>query len=109
MVLRVGDLVYIVTEVDPPTRGPHTWEVTSFGVTYASAKQIKLDRCAATLWSTRYQPDALGRIFFETPDAAIAAFLTAKRSNLESLERRRTDTERAITWAINQGSGRAPK
>lgn len=102
--LRAGDLVYRVVEVDPPTKGPHTWEVAAIAVKQASAKQIRLKACFAPLWRTQFTPYALGRAFFTTPAAAIAAFLAAQRRELESLDRRRKDTERAVAWARKNGA-----
>jgi hypothetical protein len=100
--LRPGDLVYRVNEADPPAKGPHTWTVASVAVEQASTKQIKLKSCSATGWRVKFEPGALGRVFFATPAAAIAAFLAAKRRELEILERRRKDSERAIAWAVRQ-------
>lgn len=104
MSLRAGDLVYRVIEVDLPTEAPHTWEVASVVVRHVGAKQIKLARCFASVWRVLFDLDALGRVFFATPAAAITAFLTERRSELETLERRRQDAERAITWAIARGT-----
>jgi hypothetical protein len=101
--LSAGDLVYRVIEVDPP-EGSHTWEVASVVVRHASAKQIKLTKYFAHTWRALFEPDALGRVFFATPAAAIAAFLTERRTELETLERRRQDAERAIAWASEQGT-----
>lgn len=100
--LRAGDLVYRVIEDDPPDEGPHTWKVTKVVVVSASGKLIKLKTNFYGLFRTRFAPDALGRVFFETPLGAIQWFLTARRDEIESLDRRRAEAERAITWATSQ-------
>lgn len=100
--LRPGDLVYRVVEWDSPENDPHTWKVMSVAVERASVKQIKLKTYFSSLYRVQYEPRALGRIFFATPEAAVAAFLSAQRSELESLERHRKNAERAIAWAIAQ-------
>jgi len=102
MKLRAGNLVYRVIEVDPPGEGLHTWKVVSAVVERASVKQIKLKTLLGGLWNKQFDPDALGRLFFETPLQAIQHFLTVQRLEIESLDRRRIAAERAIAWAASQ-------
>lgn len=105
MTLKAGDLVYRVIEVDPPGEGRNTWKVASVVVERASAKQIKLKTYFAGLWRTTFDPDALGRAFFETPLRAVQAFLTAQHHEIESLDRHRKEAERAIAWAEEHHPG----
>lgn len=102
MALRAGALVYRVIEDDPPDKGPHTWKVTSVVVASASAKQIKLKIYFPGLYRTRFDPDALGRVFFETPLQALQHFLIAQRMEIEALDRRRVEAARAVAWAVGQ-------
>lgn len=102
--LRAGDLVYRVVEVDPPPddRGPHTWKAAAVVVERASAKQIKLKTPFTGLMRTIYAPSEFGRVFFETPLQAIEFFLTERQLEIQSLDRRRKEFERAIEWATSQ-------
>lgn len=102
--LKTGDLVYRVIEVDPPpdARGLHTWKATAIIVAHASDRQIKLKTPLPGHGGTVFQPSALGQNFFETPLQAIQFFLTARRLEIETLEHRRKEAERAIAWATGQ-------
>ena len=100
--LRAGDMVYRVVEVDPPGDVRHTWKVSSAVVKHASDKQIKLKTYLSGTFRVQYDPSALGRVFFETPSAAIEAFLAHQRGEIESLDRRRAEADRAIAWATAQ-------
>lgn len=102
--LKAGDLVYRVVEVDPPLekRELHTWKAACVVVGRASDRQVKLKTPLPGLGGTVYKPDALGRLFFETPLQAIQFFLIARRLEIESLDRRRKEAERAIAWATSQ-------
>lgn len=102
MTLKAGDLVYRVVQHDPPGKKPHTWKIVTAVVEHASTKQIKLKTYFQGLWRTRFEPHALGSSFFETPRAAIQYFLTSARREIETLESRRKDAERAIAWATSQ-------
>jgi hypothetical protein len=102
MTLRAGDLIYRVVEVDPPGNELHTWKAACVVIERASARQVKLKTPFTGLARTLYQPSALGRVFFETPLQAIQFFLTEKRLEIESLDRRRKEAERSIAWAISQ-------
>ena len=97
-----GHIVYRVIEDDPPGKGPHTWKVVAIAVAHASVKQIKLKTFMPGSYRTRFTPDALGRVFFETPLQAIQHFLIAQRMEIEALDRRRAEADRAIAWAMNQ-------
>ena len=100
--LKAGDLVYRVIEHDPPGKGRSTWKVASTVVERASAKQVKLKAYFAGLWRTTFDPDALGRAFFDSPLGAVQAFLAARRDEIESIDRQRKEAERAIAWAEAQ-------
>ena len=102
--LRAGDLVYRVIEVDPPPDvcEPHTWKVVSAVVERASARQVKLKTRLLGLGNMVFEPSAFGRLFHETPLQAIQHFLTEKRLEVESLDRRRKVADRAIAWASSQ-------
>jgi hypothetical protein len=100
--LRAGTCVYRVVEDDPPGAGLHTWKVACVAVEKASARQIRLARRFDGLASIWFDPDALGRLFFETPLQAIQFFLTARRLEMESLERKKAEAARAIAWAAGQ-------
>ena len=100
--LKAGCLVYRVVEVDPDERGPHTWKAACVVVAHASDRQIKLKRPLPGNGGTVFKPDAIGRLFFETPLQAIQFFLIARRLEIESLDRRRKEAERAIAWATSQ-------
>lgn len=100
--LKADCLVYRVIEIDPPDEGRHTWEVACVTVEHASAKQIKLKTSFSGIFAKRFKPDALGRIFFETPLQAIQHFLVARRLEIASLDRKRAEAERAIAWATSQ-------
>lgn len=100
--LKTGTVVYRVVEVDPPTKGAHTWKAAAVIVERASAKQIKLATPLPENGGTVFKPDALGRLFFESPLQAIQHFLTARRLEIESFDRRRKEAERAVAWATSQ-------
>ena len=107
--LHAGNVVYRVIEIDPPpdVYERHTWKVQAVVVERASNRQIKLKTPFSDLSRTVFQPDAFGRVFFETPLQAIQFFLTARRLEIESFDRRRKEAERAIAWATSQ-AGMAP-
>jgi hypothetical protein len=100
--LKAGHLVYRVIEIDPPNEGLHTWKAACVAVKHASARQIWLKSSFSGLSGTRFKPDALGRHFFETPLQAIQHFMIARSLEIESLDRKRTEAERAIAWAASQ-------
>lgn len=102
--LKAGSVVYRVIEVDPPPdkRESHTWKATAIVVERASAKQIKLKTFLPGHGGTVFTADALGRLFFESPLQAIRFFLAARRFDIESLDHRRKEAERAIAWATSQ-------
>lgn len=102
--LRTGSVVYRVIEVDPPPDDarPHSWKAAAVVVEKASTKQILLRTPFYGLARTRFDPDALGRVFFETPLQAIQFFLIEKRLEIESFDRRRKEAERAVAWAQSQ-------
>jgi hypothetical protein len=102
--VKANTLVYRVTEVDlhPDERGPHTWKAACVVVDKASDRQVKLKTPLPGHGGTVFKPDALGRLFFETPLQAIQFFLTARRLEIESIDRRRAEAERAVAWATSQ-------
>ena len=102
--MKTGTLVYVVAEVDPPpdVRERHTWKAASVVVDKASDRQVKLKTPLPGHGGTVFKPDALGRLFFETPLQAIQFFLTARRLEIESIDRRRTEAAREIAWATSQ-------
>jgi hypothetical protein len=102
--LKAGDCVYRVVEIDPPPDKyePHTWKAACVVVERASKRQVKLKTPFSGIARTVFEPSALGRVFFETPLQAIRFFLTEQRLEIEALDRRRKETERAIAWATNQ-------
>lgn len=101
--LRAGDVVYRVVEYDPPDENtPHTWKVASAVIERASDKQIKLKSQPPGFPRILFQPDALGRAFFESPLQAVKAFLKEQQAQIESLERQRKTAERAVTWATSE-------
>jgi hypothetical protein len=104
MPLKTGSVVYRVAEVDPPpdVHEKHTWKAAAVIVEKASDRQIKLKTPLPGHGGTVFKPDALGRSFFETPLQAIQFFLTERRLEIESLDRRRKEAERALAWATNQ-------
>jgi hypothetical protein len=104
--LKAGTVVYRVVEVDPP-EGAHTWKAAAVVVDRANTKQIKLQTPLPENGGTVFKPDALGRLFFETPLQAIQHFLVAQRLEIESFDRRRKEAERAVAWATSQ-EGMAP-
>lgn len=103
--MKAGQVVYRVIEVDLPDdlddRGPSTWKVAAVTVERSSSKQIKLSKRFPKL-GTLFKPNALGSLFFESPLQAIEHFLIARRLDLDALDARRAETERAIAWAANQ-------
>ena len=102
--LHAGNVVYRVVEIDPPpdVRGRHTWKAAAVVVARASKRQIKLKTPFPGLARTLFQPWAFGRVFFERPLQAIQFFLTEQRLEIESLDRRRKEAERAVSWATSQ-------
>ncbi len=100
--LKTGSVVYRVVEVDLPSDDPHSWKAAAVVIEKASTKQVKLKTPFPGLARKLYQPDALGRVFFETPLQAIQHFLIERRLEIESLDRKRKDAERAVAWASNQ-------
>lgn len=99
--LRAGARVYCVSEVDlpPDNSGPHTWNVDFCIVERASAKQIKLQHPFRGTARVLFDPTALGRFFFTTPQQAIQDFLATQRTKIASLDRKKKEAERAIAWA----------
>lgn len=102
MTLKPGHLVYRVIEDDPPDDSTYTWKAACIVVERATERQIKLKTPLPSHGGTLFPPNALGRLFFETPLQAIQHFLAARRLEIESLERRRKEVERAIAWAVSQ-------
>ena len=100
--LKAGTVVYRVVEVDPPTKEEHTWKAAAILVERASSRQIKLKTPLPQHAGTVFKPEALGRLFFETPLQAIQHFLAARRLEIEYFDRRRQKAERAIAWAETQ-------
>jgi len=102
--MKAGTLVYRVVEVDPPpdAHERHTWKAACVVVERASNRQIKLKTPFSGLGRVLFEPSALGRVFFETPLQAIQFFLTERRLEIESLDRRRKEAERAVSWATSQ-------
>lgn len=104
--LRTGSnitvLVYRVVEDDPAGEGKHTWKAAAVAVERASARQIKLARPLPGHGGTLFKPADLGRLFFETPLQAIKHFLAARRLEIDSIDRKRKEVERAIAWATSQ-------
>lgn len=104
MSLHAGSVVYRVIEVDPPpdVQGHHTWAVAAVPVERASTQQIKLKRFFPGLSRKVFEPSAFGRVFFETPLQAIQVFLTERRLEIESIDRKKKEASRAIAWALDQ-------
>ena len=102
--MKSGTLVYRVVEIDPhpDARGRHTWKAACVVVERASDRQVKLKTPFSGLARVMFQPSALGRVFFETPLQAIQFFLTERRLEIESLDRRKKEAERAVAWATHQ-------
>lgn len=101
--LKAGSLVYRVVEHDPPDdNAQHTWKVACVTVEHASKRQIKLRTLFPGSFRRLFKTDALDRVFFETPLRAIQHFLISQRSEIEALDRRRKDAERAVAWAASQ-------
>lgn len=105
--LKAGSLVYRVIEIDPfdsdpDAKGESTWKAAAIAVVRASERQIKLKRPLPGHGGTLFKPSALGHNFFETPLQAIQHFLAARRLEIDALDSRRKELERAITWATSQ-------
>lgn len=102
--MKAGTVVYRVVEVDPPPdkRELHTWKAAAVVVERANDRQVKLKTTLPGLARTLFKPNALGRVFFETPLQAIQFFLAERRLEIESLDRRRKEAERAVAWATSQ-------
>jgi hypothetical protein len=118
MILRAGNLVYRVIEIDSPGEGLRAWKVAAVVVEQASATQIKLKTHFHGLFRTRFHPSEYNLVFHETLLGAIQRFLTAQREEIAALERRRAEAGndlalaltdkhiarcvRAIAWATSQ-------
>ena len=102
MTLRAGDIVYRVVEDDPPGEKQNTWKVACVAVDKASERQVRLQKRFNGLANILFEPNALGRLFFETPLQAIQFFLTGCCLELEVLARKKVAAERAIAWAASQ-------
>jgi hypothetical protein len=101
--LKTGFCVYRVVEVESPDEeAPHGWKVACGVIDTFSPKQIVLRAYLPGLDKKRFKPDALGRVFFETPLTAIRHFLTARQLEIEAIDRKRADNVRAIAWANEQ-------
>jgi len=101
--LRSGVCVYRVVEVEPAEEDePHSWKVACGVIEAFSSKQIVLKAYLPGLDKKRFKADAFGRVFFESPLAAIRHFLTAKQLEVEAIDRKRADNMRAIAWASTQ-------
>lgn len=98
MTLKPGDKVYRVVECDPP-EGSHTWQIESREVAQASDKRITLKSYFSGIYRMRWDAIMLGRMFHATPLDALTYFINSKRSEIESLESRVRDAERALVWA----------
>lgn len=105
MTLKADDLVYSVIEYDPPEEGArHTWKVESRVVKQASERQITLKSFFPGHFRINFTPTALGLAFFATPQLAIEAFAEKQRANMEDLDRKRREAERALMWAYEMGA-----
>jgi hypothetical protein len=106
VIIKAGTVVYRVEEDDPPpdVHGPHSWKTVARTVEKASARQIKLRTPFPGHFRVLYPPDALGRVFFETPLQAIRHFLVERRLEIESLDRRLKEAARAVAWAEGQAA-----
>ena len=102
--MKAGTCVYRVIEKDPPgdEQWPHTWKAACVIVERASVRQVKLKTPFPGLARMVFEPNALGRAFFATPLQAIQFFLAERRLEIEALNRRRAEAERAIAWATGQ-------
>ena len=96
--LKKGDRVYKVCEFEPPD-GPPTWIVESREIKSISEKQIALKGYFKESWNVRFNPTALGRVFFETAKLAVADFLRRQQERIPSLNRQIVEVNRAIDWA----------
>ena len=97
--LKQGDVVYRVAEYEPP-EGAFTWQLQARPVKRATVKQVLLSSSFSEVGRVRFDPTALGRVFYATPKQAVEAFAKQQEARLESLTRRRTETERALAWAL---------
>lgn len=97
--LKPGDKVYRVVDCDLPTNEPHTWRVEAATVVAASDRQITLDGASRLrLQGKRFKPHALGLVFFEVEEKAVAHFLSLQRNRVEGADRAIKEATRAITW-----------
>lgn len=96
-------VVYRVEEVNPPpgVKGPHTWKVAAIEA-YVHRKTIQLTKRFWNIEKIMWQPDALGRVFFETPLQAIDYFKRSQMALVESHQRCILENQRAIAWAQEQ-------
>lgn len=103
MILKAGSKVYRVRDVDPyDDEKPHTWEIESREVKSASDKMIILKTAFPGVYRSRFQPNALGLLFFATPEEALTTFARRAREEIASCARRIGESERAISWALKR-------
>jgi len=106
--LKPGDLAYRVTERDEhDSTKPCTWYVASVSVKSASDRQIILVKTFpigtnGSSFRTRFEPEALGRSFFTTPEQAVHAFFRHKEESIAKAKRTIVDGLRALEWARHQ-------
>ncbi len=99
--LKPGDHVYRVVELDQPDdRGIHTWEMLAMEIKTASDRRIELVKTYPNITGIRFEPSALGRIFFPTPGDALARFMVDQEQMIESCRRCTATAERALLWAL---------
>lgn len=73
--------------------------VYSVKVKSASDRQITLERgFPFRVSGTRFKPDALGRLFFATPDAAIRHYAALQREQIASANRKIIAAVKALAW-----------
>ena len=97
--IRPGDKVYRVVVI--PESRKRSWHVASAVVWQVSHRQLSLHESwhIGLNGKQRFEPLALGTLFFKTPDEAIAHFIKTKEEEMAAAARCIDEAGRAINWA----------
>lgn len=102
--LQPGDDLYFVLDVDPPDPKRHTWQVMRRRVRQVRLDGFTFERSIGFGQIQKYH--TLDVRFHRSPEAAVRAFVVAKREEIEGARRAIAEAERALAWAEAHPGGR---
>jgi hypothetical protein len=102
--LKPGDKVYCVIEYEPYDDKEPPWEMGTVDVMTATDRRITLARNFRGMSRTRFEPSALGRVFFATPEEALAKFVKEQQEMIALANRKVINASRGLAWARSKGA-----